>query len=54
MDKFKNIECHTCKTLVRAKLLIGEKEFLDGYHGECDQCGWNFEPIKPTQEASDD
>ena len=45
MDKFKNIKCHTCEQPIRAKLIIGEPELLDGYHGECNLCGWNFEPL---------
>jgi hypothetical protein len=42
MDEFKIQKCEDCGKSVMAKLLIDEKEFLNGYHGECPVCGWRF------------
>jgi len=42
MGKHKIQKCEDCGKSVMAKLLIDEKEFLNGYHGECPLCGWRF------------
>jgi len=34
--KTKLVRCRNCGRIFRAELRIGEREFLDGWHGECD------------------
>jgi hypothetical protein len=41
---FKTMKCEDCGRDVRAKLLTGERELLDGYHGECLICGPTYWP----------
>ena len=53
MDEFKTMKCEDCGREIRAKLRMNEREFLDGYHGECSSCGWRYWPCDEDKATTD-
>jgi len=48
----KQVTCQLCGRKMYVKLRIGEREFKDGYHGECkaQHCGfWYFEEVNCSE-----
>lgn len=48
-EQHKKVTCPECGTKFIVHLLLNEREFLDGYHGECPFgfCGyWHFEELE--------
>lgn len=46
--EYMNCGCPECGNYIKADLIMGDKSFLDGFHGECQQpfCGGHiFKPM---------